>query len=212
MADGLDILLWHPRLVAVDKPSGLPAVPGRAPEHHDSAYTRMLALHPGARVVHRLDMDTSGVLLFALDPDAERDLDRQLRERRVEKHYRARVQGHPADDAGLIDLPLARTPPGLLRSLVSPDGKPARTRYQVCARLPDNTALVDLFPETGRTHQLRVHLCALGHPILGDIFYAPPEVQARAPRLLLHAAALTFDAPDGSARLTVTAPLPDALR
>ena len=180
--------------VVIDKPSGLLSVPGRDPAHADSALARVRTRWPGAHDVHRLDLDTSGLLLFATRRKAERALKAAFRERRVQKVYVARVAGHVAEDAGLIDLPLRRES-GRPRSVVDPDGgRPARTRFEVRLR-DERGTLLDLVPETGRSHQLRVHLLSIGHPILGDRFYAPEEVRSAAPRLLLHAAALRFPHP-----------------
>lgn len=181
-------------LVVVDKPSGLLSVPGRDPAHADSALSRVMARFPTARQVHRLDLDTSGLLAFALRKKALVAMMAAFRERRVAKRYVARVHGRVGPDEGLIDLPLSREP-GRPRSVVDHEaGRPSRTRFRVVSRDADST-LLDLFPETGRSHQLRVHLLALGHPILGDRFYAPPPVRAMAPRLLLHAAELTLPHP-----------------
>ena len=207
----LDVLYYDSDIIAIDKPSGLLSVPGRAPEHRDSAYARILERYPYARVSHRLDMDTSGVMVFGLHVRAERALDRQLQQRTVEKVYTARVAGIVAEDTGLIDLPLLRQRGRPPRSIVSDDGKPSQTRFVVRARLEDST-LLWLHPRTGRSHQLRVHLLAIGHPILGDRFYAPPPLDEAAPRLLLHAAALTIDQPSSGERLTFRAPLPAGLR
>lgn len=193
--------------VVIDKPSGLLSVPGRDPAHGDSALSRVRARWPGAHDVHRLDLDTSGLLLFATRRKAERALKAAFRERAVNKRYAARVAGEVGPDEGVIDLPLRRET-GRPRSVVDAEaGRPARTRFRVLRRDETGT-LLDLFPETGRSHQLRVHLAALGHPILGDRFYAPPDVCAAAPRLLLHAAALTFPHPFHGTPLTVEAPPP----
>ena len=196
-------------ILVLDKPSGLLSVPGRRPEHKDSAFLRVQANHPAARIVHRLDMDTSGLLIVGLHPDAERHLHRQFRERTVQKTYRARVWGHPADDEGLIDLPLQRLKVRPPRSIVSHEhGKASRTRWRVDDRAADGTSLVTLYPETGRSHQLRVHLLELGHPILGDRFYATGAALAASDRLCLHAAEISIAHPaDGTPR-TFSAPLP----
>lgn len=196
-------------LLVIDKPAGLLSVPGRDPAWQDSARTRAEALHPHVYPAHRLDMDTSGVLVLALRRSAERALQGQFQARTVSKRYRARVAGQPPDE-GVIDLPLSRAgglPP---RNVVDPDGAPARTRFRVVGRDADG-AWVDLWPETGRSHQLRVHLQALGHPIVGDRLYAPPAVVDAAPRLLLHAAELSLDHPYSRERLTWLAPLPPPL-
>ncbi len=195
-------------LVAIDKPSGLLSVPGRGPELRDCAVARVAHAHGGqAFPAHRLDLDTSGVLLLALRRPVEAALMACFRERRVDKVYLARVLGHPPEDAGVVDQPLSREV-GQPRSRVDPAGKAARTAWRVLQRDPDGTALLDLRPETGRSHQLRLHLLTLGHPILGDRFYAPPNALKRAPRLLLHAATLTLDHPGTGASVTFRAPCP----
>lgn len=180
--------------VVIDKPAGLLSVPGRDPAHADCALARVRARWPGAQDVHRLDLDTSGLLIFATRRKAERAMKEAFRQRRVEKGYVARVWGHVADDEGRITLPLRREA-GRPRSVVdAAHGRPAVTRYGVLGR-DDRGTLLSLTPETGRSHQLRVHLAALGHPIVGDRFYAPEAVRAQAPRLLLHAATLRFPHP-----------------
>ncbi len=194
-------------IVVIDKPAGLLSVPGRGPALLDSAETRLRRDREAAWAAHRLDLDTSGVLVFALRRRAEATLHQQFRDRRVEKTYLARVAGWPAAEGGLIDLPLS-TIEGEPRSRVDPGGKPARTRWVVLSRDADQSSLLELHPETGRSHQLRLHLRAIGHPILGDRFYAPPDVVARAPRLLLHAATLRLHHPYNGALLCFTAPLP----
>lgn len=205
----LSIVHQDDDIIVLDKPAGLLSVPGRRPEHKDSAFLRVQQQHASARIVHRLDMDTSGLLIVALHPEAERILHRQFRERTVEKVYKARVWGHPAEDEGLIDLPLQRLKVRPPRSVVSAEhGKPSRTRYRVTERRPDGTASLDLFPETGRSHQLRVHLLSLGHPILGDRFYATGPALAASPRLCLHAAAIAIAHPATGERCALQAPLP----
>lgn len=201
-------VLHHDRdLLVVDKPSGLLSVPGR--EHPDCARTRVCPPGTVLHDVHRLDLDTSGVLLFATRKKALRHLMAQFRDRTVQKTYLAWVHGEIGVDHGIFDDPLSRVP-GRPRSVVDPVGKPARTRFHVEHRAAGAT-LVRLHPETGRSHQLRVHLAHAGHPILGDRFYAPPEVVAQAPRLLLHAHQLTVDHPWSGDRLPLTAPAPFSL-
>lgn len=193
--------------VAVAKPSGLLSVPGRAEVHRDSAQSRIEATRGRVYPVHRLDLDTSGLLLMATRRKAERELFRQFREREVQKSYVAWVAGRVEPDDGVVDLPLARIP-GMPRSKVCAEtGRAARTRFRVQHRTARATCL-HLVPETGRSHQLRVHLHALGHPILGDRFYAPPPVRDAAPRLLLHAWTLTVAHPFSGDRLHLVAPLP----
>lgn len=191
----LHILYQDAHIMVVNKPSGLLSVPGRLEEHKDSVMTRIQRDYPQAESVHRLDMATSGVIVVALTKAAERELKRQFREREPSKSYVARVWGHPAEK-GVIDLPLVCDWPNRPKQKVCFEtGKAAQTEYEVLEYLPDNSARVALKPITGRSHQLRVHMLALGHPILGDGFYAHPEAKARAPRLLLHAESLTITHP-----------------
>lgn len=185
----LAILYKDDRLLVLDKPSGLLTVPGRGEELADSLSRRAQALFPSARVVHRLDRDTSGVVLMALDLEAQQNLSRQFEERQAEKRYVAIVAGDVAQDEGEIDLPLAKDfsqslPP---RHRVDREhGRPAVTRWRVLERTPRGTRL-ELRPLTGRSHQLRVHLAELGHPILGDPIYGDAASQAGVDRLMLHA-------------------------
>lgn len=182
--------------MVVNKPSGLLSVPGRAPEHKDSIMSRIQADFPQAESVHRLDMATSGVMVVALNKAAERELKRQFREREPKKSYLARVWGTLEQDEGMVDLPLICDWPNRPKQKVCfEQGKAAQTEYQVLARDDDGTTRVKLMPITGRSHQLRVHMLALGHPILGDGFYAHPAAKALAPRLLLHAQELCITHP-----------------
>lgn len=184
-------------LLVFDKPAGLLSVPGRGPEHQDCLARRAQAIYPEARTVHRLDMATSGLILMARGPAMERALSRLFAERQVEKTYIACVAGQLQSIAGEIDLPLICDWPNRPRQKVDFEiGKPSLTHYRCLAYSPEtNTSRLELTPYTGRSHQLRVHLSAIGHPILGDTLYAPPEVQAQAPRLLLHASRLAFTHP-----------------
>ncbi len=191
------ILHCDEQFVVADKPAGLPAVPGRPAELHDCLWQRVRDLVPDALVVHRLDMATSGLMVFARGLAVQRLLSGAFAERRVDKQYVAVVAGRVAAEQGEIDWPLAADWPNRPRQRVDAErGKASLTRYRVLQRSPDGThTRLELTPLTGRSHQLRVHLCALGHPILGDTLYASPEVQARAPRLLLHASGLRFANP-----------------
>ncbi len=183
--------------MVVNKASGLLSVPGRAPENKDSVMTRIQADFPTAESVHRLDMATSGVIVVALTKAAERELKRQFREREPKKSYIARVCGHLAQDEGLIDLPLICDWPNRPKQKVCYEtGKPSQTLYQVLSRDADGSTRVKLSPITGRSHQLRVHMLAIGHPILGDGFYAHPEAKAMASRLQLHAQELCITHPE----------------
>ncbi|WP_337013156.1 bifunctional tRNA pseudouridine(32) synthase/23S rRNA pseudouridine(746) synthase RluA [Pantoea sp. AS142] len=192
----LHILYQDAHIMVVNKPSGLLSVPGRLPEHKDSVMTRIQRDCPQAESVHRLDMATSGVMVVALTKAAERELKRQFREREPSKTYVACIWGHPATEEGLVDLPLICDWPNRPKQRVCFEtGKAAQTAYQVLEYRADNSARVSLKPITGRSHQLRVHMLALGHPILGDNFYAHPEAKAMAPRLQLHAESLTITHP-----------------
>ncbi|MBW7981474.1 bifunctional tRNA pseudouridine(32) synthase/23S rRNA pseudouridine(746) synthase RluA [Enterobacillus tribolii] len=192
----LHVLYQDEHIMVVNKPSGLLSVPGRAEEHKDSTMTRIQAQYPAAESVHRLDMATSGVIAVALTKAAERELKRQFREREPKKSYIARVWGHVEKDEGLIDLPLICDWPNRpMQKVCFETGKPAQTEYQVLSRDADGTSRVKLTPITGRSHQLRVHMLALGHPILGDGFYAHPAAREMAPRLLLHAQELCITHP-----------------
>ncbi|MTH45082.1 bifunctional tRNA pseudouridine(32) synthase/23S rRNA pseudouridine(746) synthase RluA [Intestinirhabdus alba] len=192
----LVILYQDEHIMVVNKPGGLLSVPGRPEAHRDSVMARIQRDYPQAESVHRLDMATSGVMVVALNKAAERELKRQFREREPKKQYVARVWGHPTSAEGLVDLPLICDWPNRPKQKVCfESGKPAQTEYEVVEFAADRTARVVLRPITGRSHQLRVHMLALGHPILGDRFYAPPEALAMAPRLLLHAESLTITHP-----------------
>ncbi|MFV8799110.1 bifunctional tRNA pseudouridine(32) synthase/23S rRNA pseudouridine(746) synthase RluA [Yersinia sp. LJYL362] len=191
------VLYQDQHIMVVNKASGLLSVPGRAPENKDSVMTRIQADFPTAESVHRLDMATSGVIVVALTKAAERELKRQFREREPKKSYIARVWGHLAQDEGLIDLPLICDWPNRPKQKVCYEtGKPSQTLYQVLSRDADGSTRVKLSPITGRSHQLRVHMLAIGHPILGDGFYAPPEAKAMASRLQLHAQELCITHPE----------------
>lgn len=183
-------------LLVLDKPSGLLSVPGRDPAHRDSLASRVQEKYPGAMTVHRLDMDTSGLVIMARNPIAHRILSRLFQERKVEKVYYAKVWGEMEEASGEIDLPLICDWPNRPRQKVDFEvGKPSVTRWERVA-VGENCSLVKLMPVTGRSHQLRVHLQALGHPILGDPFYAHPQALSAAPRLLLHATELMLPHPE----------------
>ena len=183
-------------LLLACKPAGLLCVPGRGPDKADCLATRVAARWPDALVVHRLDMATSGLVVFGRGPVMQRQLSIAFAQRRVHKVYQAVVAGLVTHDSGEIDLPLAADWPNRPRQHVDrAGGKPSLTRWQVIGRNPQaGTTRLRLTPLTGRSHQLRVHLAAIGHAILGDALYATPAQAAAAPRLLLHACALGFDA------------------
>lgn len=204
----LSVLYHDDDVIVVNKPSGLLSVPGKAPEHRDSLITRIQRVYPEARIVHRLDMATSGVMVVAQHKDSHRQLSRQFELRQTAKRYFARVAGVPAQSSGSVDLPLICDWPNRPKQKVDfESGKPALTHYKVVQR--DATeALVALIPITGRSHQLRVHMLELGHPILGDRLYGTPSVIASAPRLQLHAETLSFTHPANGKRMQFSAPLP----
>ena len=193
-------------LLVLVKPAGLLSVPGRGADKQDCASARAQQQWPGALVVHRLDMATSGLLLMARTPDVQRALSHAFAQREVEKHYQAIVQGcmsAPESQGGWgdIELPIAadweRRP---LRVIDHERGKASHTRWRVLAMdEAAQTTRLELSPITGRTHQLRLHLAAIGHAILGDALYAGASTQARAPRLLLHATRLAFTHPTNGA-------------
>ena len=196
-ADDIPLLHVDAALIVAVKPSGMLAVPGRGEALQDCVASRVQAHYPDALVVHRLDMATSGLLLLARGAAAQRRLSRQFAQREVGKTYVAVVAGRLARAEGEVDLPLAADWPARPKQKVDAEnGKPSLTRYRVMNFDPASmTSRVELTPITGRSHQLRVHLLAIGHPILGDALYAPPAVQALASRLLLHAQALAFAHP-----------------
>ncbi|MDO5087828.1 MAG: RluA family pseudouridine synthase, partial [Comamonadaceae bacterium] len=203
-------------LLVFNKPAGLLAVPGRGPDKADCLAARVQSRWPGALVVHRLDQATSGLVLMARHPHAQRLLGDAFARRHVHKRYEAVVAGAPrpcavdADGWAAIDLPLAVDWPNRPRSHVDPvHGKPSLTHWRVAGPGPlAGTTRLLLAPVTGRSHQLRVHLLALGHPIVGDALYAPPAIQALAPRLLLHACALTLAHPVSGQTLHFESPAP----
>lgn len=186
-------------LLVLDKPSGLLAVPGRGADKQDCLSARVQAHFPDALIVHRLDMATSGLMVMARGPAVQRALSMAFAARAVEKRYIAVVAGRmqpPAEAWGVIDLPiLVDWPNRPLRIVDHQAGKPSVTRWRVLENDGTFSTRVELHPVTGRSHQLRVHLHALGHPILGDALYAPADVQALSARLLLHAKSLRFAHP-----------------
>jgi tRNA pseudouridine32 synthase/23S rRNA pseudouridine746 synthase len=206
--------LWHADddLLVLDKPAGLLAVPGRSVDEQDCLSACVTALWPDARVVHRLDMATSGLMLMARGARAHRTLSMAFEQRRVDKRYVAVVHGEVAGDSGTIDAPIAVDWPRRPRQHVDTAlGRPSLTHWQVIERLPTGAGgaagtRLELRPITGRAHQLRVHLLHIGHPIVGDRLYGPEPTGA--PRLLLHAAGLAFDHPGSGERMQFDSPVP----
>lgn len=211
----LPLVYGDRHVLLVEKPAGLLSVPGRGADKQDCAVARVRRAHPDALVVHRLDMATSGLLLLARGPAMQRALSRAFEQRQVGKRYVAMVAGRmepppAADGWGCIDLPIAPDWPNRPRQFVDAvHGRPSRTRWRVLAYDSARDATrVELEPVTGRSHQLRVHLLALGHPILGDALYAPSGVRERAPRLLLHASMLALAHPATGEPLLWSSPVP----
>lgn len=204
----LKILHCDDSLMAVEKPSGLLSVAGRAADLHDCLENRLLAAAPETLLLHRLDMGTSGVLLFARSREARRHIARQFNKRRVEKVYEALVWGRPPQDSGTIDQPLicdwAHRP---RQKICAETGRPSVTDWEVIGEEGPLTRL-KLVPQTGRTHQIRVHLRYLGVPVAGDRFYASPQGRAAMPRLALHACSIRIRHPEGGAWVEYSSPVP----
>lgn len=194
-------------LLLVDKPAGLLSVPGRGEHLADCLISRIRAEFPDVLLVHRLDLDTSGIMVFARSKAAQGALGKQFETRETKKIYLARLHGEMAEKSGRVDLPLIVDWPNRPRQHVNHEtGKPAITDWRV-VKTGDGETRVRLTPLTGRTHQLRVHMAALGHPILGDTLYATGAGRAH-PRLMLHAESLRLRHPDTGVMLTFTASCP----
>ncbi len=198
----LNVVHADARFVIVNKPSGMLSVPGKGPEKRDCVAERVRALYPGATgpvTIHRLDMDTSGLIACALDEDAQRTLSVQFQDRHVEKTYVALVAGRVRELSGTIEIPVRPDPFNRPVQVVDRShARPAVTHWRVLSYETDRTRL-ELTPLTGRTHQLRVHCAHVGHPILGDVLYGEDHP---APRLMLHARTLGFTDPDTGRRVS----------
>jgi len=204
----LTVIYRDSSLLVLDKPSGLLCVPGRDPAHKDSLASRVQEHYPEALIVHRLDMDTSGLVVMARGPEVHRALSSLFQNRKVDKTYFARIWGVPETDTGEIDLPLICDWPNRPRQIVDFEvGKPSLTHWERISS-SSNSSLIRLKPVTGRSHQLRVHMQAIGHPILGDPFYAHTEALTSASRLLLHASELKFIHPDIGKELKFSSEFP----
>ncbi|WP_173912804.1 pseudouridine synthase [Acinetobacter sp. Marseille-Q1618] len=192
----LKILYEDTDLVVIEKPAGLLSVPGRLPEHHDSAYFRVLDRFPNAKITHRLDMATSGILMFAKHRDAEVAVSKMFQARTVQKNYIALVQGQLLGE-GSVDVPLITDWENRPRQMVHFElGKPAKTLYQALSYDAEQAITrVLLTPITGRSHQLRVHMMHIGHPITGDKIYHPEPSRSPLKRMALHASYLAFTQP-----------------
>jgi len=189
----ITLLFEDEHLLVVNKPNGLLSVPGNSPEKKDCMESRLQAEFLEALTVHRLDMSTSGILLFARNKTMHSAMSKLFAERKISKTYIAVVDGIIQQDSGEINAPLMVDWPNRPMQNIDDEGKPSCTHYEVISRdTKTNTSRVQLTPITGRSHQLRVHMMSLGHPILGDEFYAPDEAFHKSNRLLLHAAKLSF--------------------
>lgn len=205
--DPLDIVHSDHQVLLVNKPSGLLSVPGKGEHLADCLMARVNAVFPEGLLVHRLDRDTSGIMIFALTRHAQRHLGLQFEKRQTKKTYVARVHGMLEPKTGTVDLPMIVDWENRPRQKICHEtGKQAITDWKV-QRYGDNETRVRLYPKTGRSHQLRVHMLAMGHPILGDPFYATGEA-LDAPRLMLHAEQFGFRHPDGGAGMRFNAKCP----
>lgn len=205
---GLELIYHDASMVIVNKPSGLLSVPGRGDDKQDCMASRVQAEFADALIVHRLDMETSGLLILARGATAHRALSDAFQRRVVDKRYIAVVDGCPSPCDGEVALPLICDWPNRpLQKVDHSIGKPSQTRYKVLAYdASANTSRMQLEPLTGRSHQLRVHMLSLGHAILGDMLYASEAVRNKAPRLLLHASWLSIPHPVSGQAITVSSP------
>lgn len=207
----LDIIYQDEDIVVLNKPNGLLSVPGREKKNWDSLALRILRVWPNACVVHRLDMATSGIIVLAMRKSAQSHMGRQFQQKVIDKTYYARVEGIIYEDNGLIDLPIRCDWENRPRQIVDfEQGKSSQTQWEV-VKHEKQTTLVRLTPLTGRTHQLRVHMQQIGHPIVGDEFYASEFGKKISPhRLALHAASITLTHPTTEKRITFNCPAPFA--
>lgn len=216
----IDILYQDQDIAVINKPCGMVVHPAAGNE--DRTLVNALMYHirdlsgiggemrPG--IVHRLDKDTSGLILIAKNDRAHIAMSEQFKSRETEKHYRAVAFGNFSDDSGLIDAPIARHPVDRKKMAIVKDGKPSQTEWQVLSRLHGATYL-DVHLLTGRTHQIRVHMQSIGHPLLGDVIYAPKlKLPVHIPRLMLHAYSLSFYHPTTGKRMEIIAPIPEKFK
>lgn len=208
-ASDIRIIYQDDYLVVIDKPEPMLSTPGRLPENKDSAIGRVQKMYPSAELVHRLDMATSGLMVISLSKLMNRELSILFQKRQVDKTYIAVLDGHLTQDEGLIDIPIItdweRRP---MQKVCYETGKPSQTFYRVLAHNDDGTTRVQFTPITGRSHQLRLHSLAIGHPILGCHLYALNGSEMKATRLLLHAQNLAFTHPITAETLSFESPAP----
>ena len=198
-----EIIYADKSLLLVNKPEFLLSVPGRAIENKDCLITRIQENFPSATMLHRLDLDTSGILVIPLQKNVHSHISRQFQERRVDKEYTAEVYGIMKKDQGSINFPIARDWENRPKQIICNErGKSALTHWEVIQRYPSlNKTRVKLKPVTGRTHQLRIHLREIGHPILGCDMYAHDEALKKSDRLMLHATYLSFTHPSSTKKI-----------
>ena len=205
--DPIEVVYEDAHVVAVNKPTGLLSVPGKGEHLSDCMLSRVMVAFPDALLVHRLDRDTSGVMVFALTPHAQRSMSMQFEARSTKKTYVACVAGAVDESEGEIDLPLIVDWPNRPKQMVCHEtGKPAVTEFKRMS-VTEGQSRLRLFPKTGRSHQLRVHCLAIGHPILGDPLYSP-ETVADFPSLLLHSEELRINHPESGKGLRFRAKCP----
>lgn len=206
----IEMLYQDEHILLINKPSGLLSLSGKNPLNLDSVHHRLVQIYPHISLIHRLDFGTSGIMLLALDKTSNALLSKQFQSRTVTKRYQSLVAGHIEQDSGVIEAPISKDKVLFPRLKVCfEQGQKALSHFQVLERLnnPDRTRLL-FTPETGRTHQLRIHSQYLGHPMLGCDLYGSNETQAMAPRLLLHASELEFDHPCTGQRMAISCPCP----
>lgn len=206
MTPFLEVIHADSSIVIINKQSGLLTVPGRGENKKDCLLSRVQTEFPSALTVHRLDMQTSGLVIFALNKGAQSTLGRLFEARQIHKRYCAWIAGCPLENSGVIDLPISADWPNRPRQKIDFDvGKPSTTRWEVIERKNDRSYVL-LYPLTGRSHQLRIHLQEIGHPILGDPLYGNDVNRQMASRLLLHADYLNFNHPETNEEFEITAP------
>lgn len=208
--DEITTLFEDEYLLVINKPSGLLSLSGKNPLNKDSVHYRLVQQYPEIRLAHRLDFGTSGIMLLAKNKDHNAHLTKQFQARSVIKRYISILAGQMQESQGLIDFPIAKDPLLFPRlKICHQTGKPAQSHFQVSERLklPERTKVI-FTPLTGRTHQLRIHSQALGHPILGCDLYGTESTHNMASRLMLHASDITFDHPKSLKRMTVSSPCP----
>lgn len=207
-AGDLPVIHADAHILVLDKPSGLLTVPGNRPERADCLESRARRDFPEARIVHRLDMDTSGVIVLALTASVHKHIGLQFEKRRTAKTYEALVWGEMSDDEGRVDQPIITDWPNRPKQMIDHErGRPAITDWRVLDS-GDGITRVELTPLTGRSHQLRLHMAFLGHPVLGDNLYAHEDALAARPRLCLHARSLGFTHPATGEPVSFESPLP----